>query len=164
VAGQPPLSIGDVQWVLQQVPASGGSVKSVVKRGGKTVEVTLELPSGWRQQDDIAWRASSWELRRMGLGAMYLKPLTAEQRNELKLPVGSMALRAEHVGQFAPHDVAKKAGVAKDDVLISFNGRKDFQRETDLLAYALNELPVGSKVPAVFLRNGEKISVELLTR
>jgi hypothetical protein len=164
LAGQPPLSIGDVQWVLQQVPASGGSVKAVVQRDGKTADVTLELPGGWRQRDDIAWRASSWEMRRMGLGAMYLKPLTPQQRAEQKLPAGSMALRAEHVGQFAPHDVAKKAGVIKDDVLISFNGRTDFQRETDLLAYALNELPVGSKVPAVFLRNGEKINVELMTR
>ena len=100
----------------------------------------------------------------MGLGAMFLKPLTAEQRAEQKLPAGSMALRAEHVGQFAPHDVAKKAGVVKDDVLISFNGRTDFTRETDLLAYALNELPVGSKVPAVLLRDGKKIEVELMTR
>jgi serine protease Do len=164
LAGQPPLSIGDVQWVLQQVPASGGSVKATVKRDGKIADITLDLPRGWRQRDDIAWRASSWELRRMGLGAMYLKPLTPQQRAEQKLPAGSMALRAEHVGQFAPHDVAKKAGVVKDDVLISFNGRTDFQRETDVLAYALNELPVGSKVPAVFLRNGEKINVELVTR
>src|SRR4051812_4193733 len=164
LAGQPPLSIGDVQWVLQQVPASGGSVQAIVKRNDKTSEVGLDLPSGWRKQDDIAWRASSWELRRMGLGAMFLKPLTPEQRAEQKLPAGTMALRAEHVGQFAPHDVAKKAGVQKDDVLISFNGHTDFQRETDLLAYALNELPVGSKVPAVFLRNGEKINVELVTR
>ncbi|MBW8885242.1 MAG: peptidase, partial [Planctomycetia bacterium] len=162
--GQPLLSMADVQWVLQQVPPGGGSVKAVINRGGKAAAVMLDLPAGWRQKDDIAWRASSWELRRMGLGAMYLKPLTAEQRAALKLPAGAMALRAEHVGQFAPHDVAKKAGVVKDDVLIRFNGRTDFQRETDLLAYALNELPVGTKVPAVFLRGGEKVNVELVTR
>jgi hypothetical protein len=162
--GQPLLSMADVQWVLQQVSPGGGSAKAIVKRGGGTSAVTLELPAGWRRRDDIAWRASSWELRRMGLGAMYLKPLTAEQRADLKLPAGAMALRAEHVGQFAPHDVAKKAGVVKDDVLISFNGRTDFQRETDVLTYALNELPVGTKVPAVFLRNGEKFSTELVTR
>ena len=100
----------------------------------------------------------------MGLGAMLLKPMTTEQRGEQKVPATGMALRVEHVGQFAPHDVAKKAGVLKDDVLISFNSRADFQRETDLLAYALNELPVGSKVPVVLLRNGEKINVELVTR
>src|SRR5437868_8978789 len=111
LAGQPPLSIGDVQWVLQQVPASGGSVKALVKRGGKITEVTLGLPEGWRNLDDIAWRASSWELRRMGLGAMLLKPMTAEQRAEQKVPAMGMALRVEHVGQFRPRDIARKAGV-----------------------------------------------------
>jgi len=139
-------------------------VNALVKRGTLTTAIKLALPAGWRKLDDIAWRASSWELRRMGLGAMYLKTMTPEQRAEQKLPATGMALRAEHVGQFAPHDVAKKAGVVKDDVLISFNGRTDFTRETDLLAYALNEIPVGAKVPAVFMRNGEKIAVELHTR
>ena len=99
----------------------------------------------------------------MGLGAMLLKPLTAEQRAEQKLPEGSMALRVEHVGQFAPHDIAKKAGVLKDDVLISFNGRTDFMRETDILAYALNEIPRGSAVPAIFVRAGQKIPINLAT-
>jgi len=163
LAGQPPLSIGDVQWVLHQVPASGGSVKAVVKRGGKAADVRLELPGGWRKRDDIAWRASSWEMRRMGLGGMYLKPLSAEQRAEWKLPADGMALRVEHTGQYPPHDVAKKAGVVKDDVLISFNGRSDFSRETDLLAYALNEVPVGNTVPVVIVRNGEKQTVSLTT-
>jgi hypothetical protein len=163
LAGQQPLSIGDVQWVLHQVPAIGGSVKAVVKRDNKTSEVALELPAGWRQRDDIAWRASSWEMRRMSLGGMFLKPLTAEQRAERKLPAGGMAFRVEHTGQFPPHDVAKKAGVVKEDVLISFNGRTDFQRETDLLAYALNEVPPGSKIPAVIRRGDEKINIELTT-
>jgi serine protease Do len=161
---QPLLSMADVQWVLHHVPAGGGSVNALVVRGGKTSNLTLALPTGWHKLDDIAWRASSWELRRMGLGAMYLKSMSPEQRAEQKLPATGMALRAEHVGQYAPHDVAKKAGVLKNDVLISFNGRTDFGRETDLLAYALNELPVGAKVPAIFMRNGEKIAVELVTR
>ena len=163
LAGQPPLSIGDVQWVLHQVPASGGNVKAVVKRDGNTADITLELPSGWRQRDDIAWRASSWELRRMALGGMYLKPLTKEQRAERKLPADGMALRVEHTGQFPPHDVAKKTGVQKEDVLIGFNGRSDFTRETDLLAYALNEVSPGSTVPAVIVRSGEKMTVSLIT-
>jgi S1-C subfamily serine protease len=157
------LSLADVQWVLQQVPAEGGSVKAAVKRGGQTTEVTLALARGWRQRDDIAWRASSWELRRVGLGAMMLKPMSAEQRAREKIPQAGMALRVEHVGQFAPHDVAKRAGVLKNDVLVSFNGRADFARETDLLAYALNEVSPNTPVPAVLLRGGEKVTVTLTT-
>jgi serine protease Do len=162
--GQPILSLADVQWVLHHIPAKGGSVTAAVVGPNKARNVTLNLSTGWRQRDEIAWRVSSWELRRMGLGAMLLKPLSPAQRAELKLPDTGLALRVEHVGQFPPHDIAKKAGVLKEDILVSFNGRTDFTRETDLLAYALNEIPVGTKVPATFLRNGEKVNVELVTR
>jgi len=159
---QPLLSLADVQWVLQHVSPSGGSVKTVVSRDGKMLEVTLDLPAGWRRKDDIAWRASSWELRRVALGGMYLKPLNAEQRADRNAPAGGMALRVEHTGQFAPHDGAKKAGVKKEDVLVRFDGRSDFLRETDLLAYALEKIEPGGMVEAEFLRDVEGVKVSLV--
>ena len=56
-----------------------------------------------------------------------------------KLPAERAWPSVEHVGQYAPHDRAKKAGFRKGDILISFDGRTDLARETDLLAYALND-------------------------
>lgn len=159
--GQPPLSIADIQWVLHHTPAAGGSVKTVVQRGGKPTELALELPKGWRQKDDIAWRASSWELRRMGFGGMYLRPLSAEQRAERQLPEGKLALNVQHVGQYAPHDQAKRAGLKAGDIVVSFNGRTDLLRETDLLAYALNDLSPGSSIPIVVLRDGGQVTLTL---
>jgi serine protease Do len=166
--GQPMFSFADVQWVLHQTPASGGSVKAIVHHGpdkhdSAKRELTLDLPAGWRRQDDIAWRASSWQLRQLGLGGMLTKPLSAEDRAERTIPATSMALKVEHVGQFAPHDGAKKAGVQNGDILISYDGRTDLVRETDLLTYAINKVPVGKTVPAVFLRGDEKISTMLPT-
>jgi hypothetical protein len=163
LAGQPPLSIADVQWVLHQVPATGGAVPALVTRGDRPVEVQLKLPDGWRQQDDIAWRASSWELRRMGLGGMYLRPLSAEQRAERKLPEGRMAFKVEHVGQYAPHDGAKKAGILAGDILISAGGRNDLLRETDLLDFSLNQVKVGDQLPVVVLRGGERKTFTVTT-
>jgi serine protease Do len=159
--GQPLLSMADVQWVLHHVPADGGSVRGSVERDGQSKEVTLKLTAGWRQRDDIAWRVSSWELRRMGLGGMYLKPLPAGQKADLKLPEGSMALKVEHVGQYAPHDEAKKAGVKNGDVLISYDGRTNLLRDTDVLAYAINQVKPGSTVPVVLLRDGQKLSLAI---
>jgi hypothetical protein len=130
-AAQPPLSIADIQWVLHHVPPRGGQVIANVLRSGQPVKLTLDLPQGWRQLDDIAWRASSWELRRMSLGGMYLKPLTPEQRAELKRSDNTLALRVQHVGQFAPHDLAKQAGVKANDILISYDGKTNLLRETD---------------------------------
>ncbi|MFN9915865.1 MAG: PDZ domain-containing protein, partial [Pirellulaceae bacterium] len=84
------LSIADVQWVLHQVPNSGGQLSATIQRGDTTMQLAMELPAGWRSNDDIAWRASSWGLRRMGLGGMFLKPATSEERRELGLAEGKM--------------------------------------------------------------------------
>ncbi len=159
--GQPLLSLADVQWVLHHVSPDGGSVKAAVKRDGKPLEIALDLPKGWRQRDDIAWRASSWQLRRIGLGGMFLKNVSPELRAERKLPGEGMALRIEHVGQYAPHNRAQKAGFLKNDVLVSFDGRKDLARETDLLYYALNDLKPGTTVPVEILRDGKPLTLKL---
>ena len=162
--GQPLLSMADVQWVLHHVPAGGGMVKAVVKRERKASEVALELPTAGETGRHCL---AGFQLGTApdGPGAQcFSKPLSpgaagrAEAAGSRRWPSASSTS-----GQFAPHDVAKKAGVLKEDVLISFNGRTDFQRETDSWPTPLNELARGTKVPAVFLRNGEKINVELVT-
>jgi serine protease Do len=149
------LSIADVQWVLHQVPNSGGQLSATIQRGDTTMQLAMELPAGWRSNDDIAWRASSWGLRRMGLGGMFLKPATSEERRELGLAEGKMALVVQHVGAFAPHDRAKKAGMLKGDIILEYDGRDDLVRETDLLVYAINRVPPGRSVPLRFRRGQE---------
>jgi hypothetical protein len=161
--GQPLLSIADMQWVLQQVPADGGRVTAEVRRGGGSQKnsVTLELPAGWRRRDDIAWRASSWELRRHALGGLFLKTVDADGRESLRVGDGEMALRAQHVGEFAPHDRAKRAGFRKGDIVVSFDGRKDLLRETDLLAYALEQAKAGKQVDVDIVRDGKPLRLQL---
>ena len=161
--GQPLLSLADVQWVLHQVSPGGGTVLASVLRGDQTLPLELVLPSGWRRLDDIAWRVSSWELRRMVLGGMLLKPLSPDERSELKIPAGQMAFKVEHVGQFAPHDQAKRAGVVKGDVLVSYAGRSDLVRDTDVLAFGLDQVKPGEDVPLGILRDGERKMLTIQT-
>ncbi len=160
LTGQPLLSFADVQWVLHQVSPSGDTVEGTVSRGGKQVPITLSLNKGWRQKDDIAWRASSWELRRIALGGLYAIDLSAELRSDLKTPATGMALRVKHVGEYSPHDRAKKAGFLKDDILVSYDGRTDLVRETDLLNYALNR-EGSDEVNVEVLRDGKKLMLKL---
>ena len=152
--------MADVQWVLHHVPPGGGQVAASVLRDGKTTEFKLDLPKGWRQQDDISWRASSWELRRMSLGGMFLKSISPELRAERKLPETGLALKVEHVGQYSPHDVAKRAGFRAGDVLVAFDGRTDLVRETDLINYSLHRKDK-SPVPIEVLREGKKLTLSL---
>jgi len=161
LAGQPLLSIADVQWVLQQVPASGGRLAVRIERQGAPQDLDWTLEPGWRLRDDIAWRASTWELRRIGLGGMFLKEIDAERRKELALPGDLAGLYVQHVGQYAPHDRAKRAGVVQGDVLLSFDGHDEFTRETDLLVHALNVAPRDRPVRLRLWRKGQIHEVEL---
>jgi serine protease Do len=147
LAGQPLLSIADVQWVLHHVPASGGTIQADVHRGGKTVSIPVTLESGWRRTGDISWRASTWGLRRMATGGILFEESDGK-------------LLAKHVGEFGAHAAAKNAGVKKGDVMVSFDG-KVFSRESDLLFYALTKRKIGEKVPVVFERAGKSVSVSL---
>jgi len=159
--GQPLLSIADVQWVLHNAPGDGATLKAEVRRGDGKAEVKLVLPKGWRQLDDISWRASTWTLRRIALGGLLLETLPAEERGKAEIEEGKMALRVRHVGQFGPHAAAQRAGFRKDDVVIAFDGRSDLRRETDLIAHALEKRKPGDKVAVTVLRDGKKVSLTL---
>ena len=127
----------------------------VVNRGDKSVSLTLELEKGWRRAGDLSWRATTWALRRMVTGGMLLEELDADERKELSVSDGSMALRAKHVGQYGPHGTAKRAGAQKGDVLVEFDGRRDLQSEQALIHYAINNKQPGDMIN-VSVRRGRK--------
>jgi hypothetical protein len=159
--GQPLLSIADVQWVLHNLPVSdqGQSLQARVERDGKTREVTIALPPGWRKQD-ISWRPTTWDLRRMALGGLKLVELSPEERAKAGLSADSLALRVQHLGQYSPHDFAKRAGFQKDDILVKFAGLKGAQSETELIGEALRHL-AGEKLPVSVLRGGRELALQL---
>ena len=163
LAGQAILSIADVQWVLHHVAAEGSAVKAAIERAGQQSELTLKLAENWKAKEDISWRASSWQFRQMGLGGMALQPATAEERKLLGLQDGQMALSVQHVGAYAPHDRAKKAGVQKGDVIVEYDGRKDLLRDSDILAYAINKVEVGRAVKVRVRRGAEDKTFEITT-
>ncbi len=156
--GQPLLSIADVQWVLHQAGADETSLKAKVVRDNKSLDIDFLLPKGWRERGDISWRASTWELRRLALGGLQLQD--ADPRPS-EIPAGSMALDVKHVGQYSPHDEAKKAGFLPGDLIISFGGRTDLLRETDILAYAMRSQGAGDSIRVDVLREGKKIEFAL---
>jgi hypothetical protein len=161
LAGQPLLSIADVQWVLHQTDAAGGEVKAEVQRGQRKEELTLALKAGWRQRDDISWRATTWALRRMVTGGMLLEAMSRDERSKAGLPATGMALKIKHLGEYGPHAAAKKAGFRRSDVIIAVGEHNNYVRETDWIAGALRECKVGEQVPVTVWRDGRKIVLEL---
>ncbi|HXT61313.1 MAG TPA: Trx7/PDZ domain-containing (seleno)protein [Pirellulales bacterium] len=160
LAGEPLLSIADLQWVLHRA-GSSDALPAVVERGGKAMELTLDLPSGWRAKSDLSWRPTSWDLRRMAFGGIRFDPLSADDRREMNIPDGALALLAKHVGEYGEHAAAKRAGFRKGDVLVEYDGSRAPRTETEIMARALNEQRPGDKTPVKVLRGGKEISLEM---
>jgi hypothetical protein len=160
LAGQPLLSIADLQWVLHNAPAPT-RLKAQVRRDGKAADLTLDLPEGWRR-GDVSWRTTTWDLRRMGLGGLRLVELTGRQRDEAKLAGDGMALQVSHLGEYGEHAVAKRAGLRKGDVLVSFDGLAGKMSESELLAYAMQRKRAGDEVAVTVLRNGKRETLKFV--
>jgi hypothetical protein len=152
LAGQPLLSMADVQCVLHRADGNGAKVSAEVVRDGKSITLTLDLAAGWKAADDISWRVSTWGFRRMVLGGMVVEDA----------PAGSGAtLRVKSVGQSGAHAAAKNAGVKPGDLIVAYSGRKDFVGETDLILYALMTRTTGDTAKVTLLRDGKPVEVTI---
>ncbi len=158
--GQPILSIADVQWVLHNTKEQERQwVEVSYERKGERKQLTWQLPDGWKQQDDISWRSSTWGLRRMATGGLILEVIEGER--PAGVPKEGMALRVKGVGQYGPHAAAKNAGFLKDDVIIAFDGRTDLIRETDVLIHGLTNRKPGDSVKVTVVRGGKTREMKL---
>ena len=160
LAGQPLVSIADVQWVLHNAGDSK-SLKAAVIRGGKNLDLPLTLEPGWRRRGNISWRATSWDLRRMTTGGMRLDNLSPEERLAAGLAPGVMALRARHVGEYGAHAAAKNAGFVKGDILVAVGSETGPLSESQLMAWLVNANRPGAVIPVVILRDGQRMTLQL---
>ncbi|HZO83909.1 MAG TPA: PDZ domain-containing protein, partial [Verrucomicrobiae bacterium] len=147
--GQAIISTADVQWVLQN--ASADSLKAVVLRGPNSVNLEIALPQDWRVKNDIAWRATTWDLRRMATGGLVLK----------HDPGTNLALRVDYVGQYNDHAAGKRAGFKKDDVIVQVDGETRPMSESELFRFLLQNKFKGDKVPITVTRGSEKVELAL---
>jgi hypothetical protein len=157
--GQPLLSTADLQWVLHHAD-SEDHLPAVVHRGDKKLNLSIDLPGGWRRESDISFRVSTWELRRMGSGGLLLTDLGAEERKTHYLPDDALALFVKHVGEYGAHAAAKRAGFQKGDIIVALNGGRDHLTEGQFLEHTLALRP-GTRITATVLRDGKEVELKL---
>jgi hypothetical protein len=160
LAGQPLVSMADIQWVLHHAGETA-DLPARVMRDGATVDLTLRLGDGWRENGDISWRATSWDLRRMSTGGILLKELSDEEREAAGVAPGKLALVAQHVGEYGEHAAGLRAGFKKGDIFVEVNGSDEPLRETDLMQLLLNSSKPGDKVAVTVLRDGKTTQLRL---
>ena len=160
LAGQPIISLADVQWVLHNAGESG-RLSGVVTRDRAERTLQLTLPPGWRRNTDISWRVSSWSLRRMVTGGLLFEPASEDQRRAAEVAAGKLALVVKHVGQYGPHAAAKRAGFQEGDVVVSFDGHEEHMTTSQLLAYGAQHNKPGQRVSVVIVRDGQRKTLTL---
>ena len=156
---QPLVSIADLQWVLHNTPETG-EIKLEYRQGKQGATAILKLPTGWRKKSDLAWRPTTWDLRRMALGGMWLVDLSEEERTKRKIEPESLALRIKHLGQYGEHAVAKNAGFQPEDIIVAVGKTKQRLSETEMIATALTHA-AGEKLSLTVLRGQERLELML---
>jgi len=160
LGGQAILSIADAQWVLHHAKSSQ-NLPVVVQRNGERVSLTVKLVEGWRRQNDISWRVSSWGMRRIGTGGLLFQPLTTQERRNAGVDLDGLALRVKHVGQYGAHAAAKRAGVKVGDILISYDSQVGDWTPSQLLGYIGQKTVTGQKVAIRINREGKILNLTL---
>jgi hypothetical protein len=152
LGGQPVLSIADIQWILHNAGATA-ALPAQVRREGRLVNLTMTLKDGWRR-GNISWRPTSWQLRQMGFGGMKLDDLKDEDRRAAKIAEDDLALKIDHVGEYGEHAIAKRAGLRRGDIIVSFDGKNRRMSESELLDYCLRRKHPGDVVAVTVIRDG----------
>lgn len=161
IDGQPIISIADVQWVLHQAGEKDTLNLEIRKPDASAPTVQVHLPTGWREENDISWRVSSWALRRIASGGLVFEEVPADERRQYGRKPGEMALRVTHVGQYNKHAAAKRAGFRKGDVMVSYDGKRAPWSETDFFAYVLSNKKAGDRVPVSIQRGDRRLDLRL---
>ena len=159
-AGQPILSTADLQWVLHNAGESG-TIATEIVRDGRTIALETTLAPGWRRRDDIAWRATSWDLRRMVTGGLVLEDASADERRAAGIADDVLALRVTHVGQYDAHAVAKNAGFREGDLVLALDGRTERMTESQWLASLVTRTKPGDAVDVKLRRGSETLELKL---
>jgi hypothetical protein len=158
--GQALISIADFAWVLHRAPENA-SLTANVKRGGKSVPLTIALPPGWRMKSDISRRVGTWSMRAMAFGGLTLVDLDDAARRERGLPKETMAMNVKAVGQYNKHATAKKAGFLKDDVIVAIDDLKSRMTEGELIGALLKKHKAGEIAEVTVLRGSERVALKL---
>lgn len=160
-------TFGDLVHALDLLPAAGGTFRLVLARSGADpkLELDLELEPGWRKQTpaEFAWRPALWRLRpQPGFGG---PELDAEQKKARGLEEDAFAFRIQylvtwgeraHVGRSA-----RKAGLRKNDVVLSVGGKSDFESTAHFHAWFRFTRKAGETLKVEVLRGKKKLTLDL---
>lgn len=155
IEGQPPISLADVQWVLQQAKTPSIVKCDVDRADGTPAMTSLALEPGWRKYD-ILWRPSTNPMQ-PGFGT---DEATQAERDKLGVDAKSLALRVRGIFKNGP---ATGSGLAAGDFIVSVDGRRDVTNKLEFIVYCQQQKLSGDKIELTLggAKKKRKIEIEL---
>ncbi len=165
LAGQRLLTVSDLSWVLDGVPVAGGRLALRFERAGALHDAELVMEPGWKIGTplEFSWRPFKWELMPSpGFGG---EDLDAEEKAARGLAPERFAFRVTYFverGEQKPAgQAAKGAGLAKADVVIGADGRRDFANHDHFQTWWRLERAPGDTVRLELQRDGAPVTLEI---
>lgn len=152
VAGQPVLSVFDVQWALHHAP-DVGELAVEVERDGTPLKLSLPLNEGWRRRLPSA-RNNTTSMTQMTTAGFFAEVQGGP----------ALALRVSYLPAAKDPDPnlnAVKAGLRVGDVIVEVDGLRAKMSADDWLAYLFQKKKPGESLKLVVLRKGEPLSFDI---
>lgn len=163
--GQRILTFGDLQRALHETTGGRTRLEATVQRGDAEHELRLSVKRGWKEADPAvyAWRPFKWALSpKPGFGGPQLDPA---QLKAAGLDEGTFAFRVNYIVTWGPNAYtgrhAAKAGIRRNDIVASVDGRNDFESVQHFHAWFRLTRKVGEVVEFRILRGGKEMRVDL---
>ena len=125
----------------------------------------MTLPVHWKEPTPLvfSWRPSKWPLSpKPGFGGPQLTPAQLERHG---LARDAFAFRINYFVTWGPAANsgrnATRAGLRKDDVVLSLDGKDDFVSVEHFHSWFRLTREVGRTVSVVILRDGKRATIEL---
>jgi hypothetical protein len=159
------LTFGDVQRVLDALRGGPTSVPVTWSRDGDEQRGSLRLPARWKEATPLvfSWRPSKWGLSpRPGFGG---RALTPEEREAAGVEGDGFAFRVQYLVTWGAKAHtgrnAQRAGIRKNDVVLSVAGKDDFRSVAHFHAWFRLTRKAGETVDVVLLRQGDRKTIRL---
>ena len=155
--GTPVYSSADASSVLHNL-GKGKSISTALSRKGRKMTVRLAPRGNWRYRD-ISWRGSMWSLQ--PASGWWAKQLTDGELRQNGLRPGTFATQIRGIVNWASPGLAagkavKAAGLRKGDVVLSVNGKRDFESEREFQAWFRLNHKAGDPIRIEILRGGKR--------
>ncbi|MGE0435010.1 MAG: PDZ domain-containing protein [Planctomycetota bacterium] len=166
INGQAVTTFGDVQYVLEHLPADADSVVVRFRRDTALVAATIRMKPDWQKapDQDVAWRPYAWGIDpQPGFSG---RDVTADERAGAGLPADQYAFRIQYFamrgGEAAPAARnAEKAGLRKNDIVISTGGHHNFSSHRHWQVWFRLSHQPGDEVTFEIIRDGKNVTIKM---